>query len=311
MTNKFNSLKKIILIAGPTSSGKSNLGIRIAKKINGEIINADSMQIYKEFLILSSRPSLKDEKKIKHHLYGILSVNKYFSVGNWLVLVKKKVNEIIKRKKTPIIVGGTGLYFKAVTKGIGKIPEINLKFRKKIRDLHSKIGQKEFYKKLILIDPKSKKNISSEDTQRSIRAYEVKLFTKKSLYDWFLNTQSDFLDYDLKKFYIDIPRDVLLKKIEKRTNSMFKNNCMDEVKKFLRLKIDKSLTSNKLIGVKEIINYLDGLSNLKHTKELINIRTRQYAKRQNTWSRGHMKLWNMVYSKNTTNLLNKILKEIS
>ena len=90
MTNKFNSLKKIILIAGPTSSGKSNLGIRIAKKINGEIINADSMQIYKEFLILSSRPSLQDEKKIKHHLYGILSVKKYFSVGNWLVLVKKK-----------------------------------------------------------------------------------------------------------------------------------------------------------------------------------------------------------------------------
>ena len=311
MTNKLNSLKKIILIAGPTASGKSKLGIRIANKINGEIINADSMQIYKEFLILSSRPSLQDEKKIKHHLYGILSVKKYFSVGNWLVLVKKKVNEIIKRKKTPIIVGGTGLYFKAVTKGIGKIPEINLKFRKKIRDLHSKIGQKEFYKKLILIDPKSKKNISPEDTQRSIRAYEVKLFTKKSLYDWFLNTQSDFLDYDLKKFYIDIPRDILLKKIEKRTNSMFKNNCMDEVKNFLRLKIDKSLTSNKLIGVKEINDYLDGFNNLKQTKELINIRTRQYAKRQNTWSRGHMKLWKMIYSKNTTNLVNKILKEIS
>ena len=161
------------------------------------------------------------------------------------------------------------------------------------------------------IDPKSKKNISPEDTQRSIRAYEVKLFTKKSLYDWFLNTQSDFLDYDLKKFYIDIPRDILLKKIEKRTNSMFKNNCMDEVKNFLRLKIDKSLTSNKLIGVKEINDYLDGFNNLKQTKELINIRTRQYAKRQNTWSRGHMKLWNMVYSKNTTNLVNKILKEIS
>ena len=203
------------------------------------------------------------------------------------------------------------MYFKAVTKGIGKIPEINLKFRKKIRDLHSKIGQKEFYKKLILIDPKSKKNISPEDTQRSIRAYEVKLFTKKSLYDWFLNTQSDFLDYDLKKFYIDIPRDILLKKIEKRTNSMFKNNCMDEVKNFLRLKIDKSLTSNKLIGVKEINDYLDGFNNLKQTKELINIRTRQYAKRQNTWSRGHMKLWKMIYSKNTTNLVNKILKEIS
>ena len=311
MTNKLNSLKKIILIAGPTASGKSNLSIRIAKKINGEIINADSMQIYKEFSILSSRPSPIDEKKIKHHLYGILPVKKYFSVVNWLILVKKKVNEIIKKKKIPIIVGGTGLYFKAVTKGIGKIPEINLKFRKKIRDLHSKIGQKEFYKKLILIDPKSKKNISPEDKQRSIRAYEVKLFTKKSLYDWFSNTKSDFLDYDLRKFYIDIPRDILLKKIEKRTNSMLKNNCIDEVKNFLRFKIDKSLTSNKLIGVKEINDYLDGFNNLKQTKELINIRTRQYAKRQNTWSRGHMKLWNKVYSKNSTNLVNKILKEIS
>ena len=311
MTSKLTSLKKIILIAGPTASRKSSLAIRIAKKINGEIINADSMQIYKEFLVLSSSPSFVDRKKIKHHLYGILSVKNYFSVGNWLTVVKKKVNEIIKKKKVPIIVGGTGLYFNAITKGIGKVPEIDIKFRKKVRVFHTKVGQKNFYKKLISIDPRSKKHISPEDSQRSIRAYEVKLFTKKSLYDWFSSTRSDFLDYNLIKFYIDIPRDILLKNIEKRTNLMFKKNCISEVKNFLRLKLDKSLSSNKLIGVKEISDYLSGFSDLKKTKELINIRTRQYAKRQNTWSRGHMKLWMKVYSNDSTHLTKKILKAIS
>ncbi len=308
MSNKLNFPKKIILIAGPTASGKSKLALLLAQKMNGEIINADSMQIYKEFEVLSSRPSQSDEKKIKHHLYGFLSVKKYFSVGEWLILVKKKVEQIIKKGKQPIIVGGTGLYFNAITKGIGKIPEIKKNLRKKIRTLHLKIGQKEFYKKLILIDKKSRNYISPNDTQRTLRAYEVKLFTKRSLFEWFSKTQSDFLDYDLVKFYINIPKENLLKNIEKRTNLMFKKNCVKEVENFLYLRTDKSLSSNKLIGVREIKDYLSGFVDLKQTKELINIRTRQYAKRQNTWSRGHMELWNKVYSENLTVLSKKILK---
>ena len=119
--------KKIILIAGPTASGKSKLAISLAKKINGEIINADSMQVYKEFNILTSRPSKKDLKKIKHHLYGMISVKKSFSVGNWIKLIKKKVKYCQRKKIIPIIVGGTGLYFKAITRGISQIPEVKKK----------------------------------------------------------------------------------------------------------------------------------------------------------------------------------------
>ena len=163
--------KRIILIAGPTASGKSKLAISLAKKINGEIVNADSMQIYKEFSILSSRPSNLDTQKVKHHLYGILSVKKHFSTGEWLILAKDKINQCIKRKKTPILVGGTGLYFNAITKGISKIPTIENKLRMNIRNLHNKIGQKKFYQKLISIDPMSKSRVFSTDTHRTMRAY--------------------------------------------------------------------------------------------------------------------------------------------
>ena len=162
---------KIVLVSGPTASGKTNFSIKLAKKINGEIINADSMQVYKEFSVLSSRPSKKDLKKVKHYLYGILSVKKYFSTGEWLILAKKKINQCIKNKKTPILVGGTGLYFNAITKGISKIPQIDSVIRENIRNLHRKIGQKKFYNRLILIDPLSKNKISPSDTQRTLRAY--------------------------------------------------------------------------------------------------------------------------------------------
>ena len=173
--------KKIILIAGPTASGKSKLALEVAKKIKGEIINADSMQVYKEFSILSSRPSKIDLKKVKHHLYGFQPVQKHFSTGAWLKIVKKKINQCLKNKKTPIIVGGTGLYFEAITKGISKIPNVDVKTRNKTRELQKKVGQSKFYEKLLKFDPLVKNNIEPFDTQRSIRAFEVKKFTKKVL----------------------------------------------------------------------------------------------------------------------------------
>ena len=303
--------KKIILLAGPTASGKSKLAFHLAKKLKGEIINADSMQIYKEFSILSSRPSKNETKKIKHHLYGTISVRNYFSAGNWLKEVKKKVNSCIKKKKIPIIVGGTGLYFNTITKGISKIPDIDTKTRNHVRSLFKKIGFKKFYKRLLNLDPKVRGRILSSDTQRVQRAYEVKLKTKKSLFDWIANTKSDFLDFNLHKIYIDTPRSELLEKISKRIDQMFKENCVEEVKKFNKFKLKKSLSANKLIGVQEINQYLGELISLDDCKELINIKTRQYAKRQNTWARGHMKNWNKLYSKNFSILLKKTLKVIS
>ena len=303
--------KKIILLAGPTASGKSKLAIHLAKKLNGEIINADSMQVYKEFFVLSSRPSKVETKKIKHHLYGLISVKKYFSVGDWLKEVKKKVNYCLKKKKTPIIVGGTGLYFNTITKGLSKIPDIDVRTRDKVRTLFKKLGSKKFYEKLLEIDPKVKDKILSMDTQRTQRAYEVKLKTKKSLFDWIAKTKSDFLEFDLRKVFIDIPREELLRKISKRTEFMFEANCVVEVKKFNLLKLDKNLSANKLIGVNEINQFLKDRITLDQCKELIKIKTRQYAKRQNTWARGHMKNWNKIYSKNFSILLKKTLKVTS
>ena len=303
--------KKIILLAGPTASGKSKLAIQLAKKLNGEIINADSMQIYKDFSILSSRPNNKETKKAKHHLYGIISVKKYFSAGDWLKLAKSKINQCHKNKKIPIIVGGTGLYFNTITKGISKIPNIDIKTRSKVRTLFKKLGYKNFYEKLLDIDPKIKNRILPTDSQRTQRAYEVILKTKKSLFDWTMNTKSDFINFEIKRIFIDIPREELLKKISQRTESMFKNKCMEEVKKFNSLKLNKSLSANKLIGVQEINAYLKGSIVLDQCKELINIKTRQYAKRQNTWARGHMKNWNKLYSKDFSILLKKTLKVIS
>jgi tRNA dimethylallyltransferase len=303
--------KKIILIAGPTASGKSKIAIEIAKKIKGEIINADSMQVYKEFSVLSSKPSKIDLKKIKHHLYSFQTAKKHFSTGAWLKLVKKQINQCLKSKKIPILVGGTGLYFEAITKGMSKIPNVDLKIRDKIRELQKKTGQKNFYKKLLELDPLVKNKIEPSDTQRSIRAYEVKKFTKKSIFEWYKLRKSEFKQFQVFKIFIDVPREILLKKISNRVEQMFKNDCIKEVKFFLSLNIKPSLSANKIIGVQEIKGHLSGVLNRSQTKELINIKTRQYAKRQVTWSRGHMSDWNKLYSNSFSSLSKKILKVVT
>ena len=282
---------KIILIAGPTASGKSKFAIKLAKKINGEIINADSMQVYKELKILSARPSFKDYQNIKHHLYGFHNVRNNFSTGDWLKLSIRKITEIKKRKKIPILVGGTGLYFNAIIKGLVKIPNIPIRYRGKIRELHKNLGQKIFYKKLLELDPKSKNKINSTDSQRSIRAYEVKKFTNKSLHDWYQNTSSVYKDKDFFKIYINFPRDQLISKITSRTEKMIKMGAIREVQNFVKLKVKKDKSVNKAIGISEIKEYLNDEKKLDEIKEKISIKTRQYAKRQSTWARGNMRSW--------------------
>ena len=303
--------RKIILLAGPTASGKTKIAIKLAKRINGEIINADSMQVYKDFQILSSRPSENELRLAKHHLYGFQSSGAVFSTGKWLKLASDKINQIVKKGKVPILVGGTGLYFKAITDGISKIPNIKFSDRNSIRNLHTKIGQKEFYKKLIKLDPISKNKISPSDTQRTLRAYEVKKFTKKSIYQWAKKTKPLFKNYAFNKFFINTPKNQLLKSIELRTKSMIEKKCINEVIKFKKKRLKKSLSPNKIIGVQEIQRFLSGDLDQKNLIELMNIKTRQYAKRQKTWSRAHMSDWHMIYSSNSSILLKKILNLVS
>ena len=297
---------KIILIYGPTASGKSKFAVKLAKKINGEIINADSMQVYKELKILTARPLKKDFQKIKHHLYGFQSVKKNFSTGEWLKLVNNKILDLEKRKKTPILVGGTGLYFKALTEGLVNIPDIPIKYRKKVRSLHKKIGAKKFFSKLIKLDPLTKNYINPSDTQRSIRAYEIKLFTKKSMYKWFKNTKSSYANNNFCKICIDYPREELIERISSRAKEMVSSGAIKEVKEFNKLRISKTKSASKAIGINEIREFIAKKIQISEVIEKISIKTRQYAKRQSTWARGNMSDWIKI----NPNGLNKFLKKI-
>ena len=297
---------KIILISGPTASGKSSFAIKVAKKINGEIINTDSMQVYKQLKILTARPKEKDQKNIKHHLYGFQSVAKKFSTGAWLKLTIKKIQEIQKRNRIPILVGGTGLYFKSLSEGLAKMPNIPVKFRNKIRLLQKKIGQKNFYQRLIKLDPLVKNTINPNDAQRSIRAFEIKKFTKKSITNWFQSTKILFDPNSFLKIYLDFSREDLVERIGKRVDQMFEDGVVSEVKKFNKLKVKNENSSKKVIGIEEIGKYLTGELNLSETKERIYIKTRQYAKKQTTWARGHMKSWQKIDPKNLISALNKL-----
>ena len=297
---------KIILIYGPTASGKSVFAIKLAKKISGEIINADSMQVYKELKVLTARPIQQDYKNIKHHLYGFQSVKKNFSTGDWIKLVNKKILYCKKKRKVPILVGGTGLYFKALTDGLVDIPNIPMNFRKKVRSLHQRIGSKKFFLRLVQIDPISKNYLISSDTQRVIRAYEIKRYTKKSMYEWFKKTKPNYNPDNFYKIYIDFPRSDLLRRINDRSSAMIKNGAISEVRRFLKLKVPYSKSSYKAIGVRELREYLNKKIKIDDVIEKISIKTRQYAKRQTTWGRGNMSNWNKLnpYS------LNKFLKKI-
>ena len=297
---------KIILIAGPTSSGKSNFALKLAKKIKGEIINADSMQVYKQLQILTARPKKKDLKKIKHHLYGFCDVKKKYSTGEWLKILLNKIKDIRKRNKVPIVVGGTGLYFKALTDGLVKIPNIPMKIRKKIRLMQKKLGQRKFYNKLLKLDPLIKNKINRNDIQRSIRAYEIKYQTKKSIIEWFKKTKLFFSSDEFIKFYIDYPRESLINRINLRVEDMFKEGAIEEVRRFNKIKVKKENSSNKIIGIKEITNLLNKKCTIEQAKELIAIKTRQYAKRQVTWARGQMQSWQKINPNNLSLTLKKL-----
>jgi len=302
-------MQKIILIAGPTGSGKSEIALKLAKKMNGEIINADSMQVYKEIKILSARP--ESYSNVSNYLYGNISVKNNFSAGEWLKKVKLNLKKIIKKKKQPIFVGGTGLYFKLLTEGISNIPKIPDSIRTKARKLNAKLGNDEFYDLLIKLDPLIHNRIKKNDTHRLIRAYEVVTFTKKSLIDWQKKNKNYFSNYHFVKIFINPENSFLQKLLRLRLKKMFELGAVNEVKKFLKLKINKSLPANKILGIEEIKKYLEKKIPLEQAFEETFIRTRRYVKRQRTWFRGHMKDWTSIFNPNFDILTKKIINLVT
>jgi len=289
--------KKIILLFGPTASGKSKLAVDVAKEFNGEIINADSMQVYKEVKILSARPN---EESIKHHLYGFLSVKKNFSTGSWYKLAAKKIKEINKKGRTALVVGGTGLYFKALTDGLSEIPEVPK------ANMNSKLN-----KDYILKNPKIFKGIPINDKQRLQRALSVYKHTGKPLWLWQKKNKKIFKTTKLIKIFLQPTKPEIESRIKKRFDQMLREGAIQEAKNFKKIRVNSINSSNFIIGLKEISEFLSKKISLDELKEKVLIRTRQYVKRQYTWQRGQMKDWKGFTDTNYLDLRKKILSYLS
>ena len=299
--------KKIILLFGPTASGKSKLAVDIAEEFNGEIINADSMQVYKEIKILSARP---DKSKIKHHFYGFISAKEKFSVGKWYELIAKKIKEIKKRKKIPVVVGGTGLYFRALTEGLVKIPQVEKKDFSYLNPIGRWMMGNHYHKK----NPTIFEGIDRNDIQRVSRAISVYEGTGLTLKEWqSKENKKYFKSTDFVKLCLSPSKNELEKKIKKRFNQMLKKGALKEVRKYKKFFLEPAshISANSIIGIYEIGLYQQKSINIKELKERVLIRTRQYAKRQYTWQRGQMKEWKVFHDINYLDLRKKILSYLS
>ena len=274
-------MDKVFAISGPTSSGKTNLAIKLAQNIDGEVIGVDSRQIYKSIPIGTAQPSKKEIDAIPHHLIGIKDLNEPISAGEYAKLVDEKIYEIIDRKKVPILCGGTGLYFKALFEGIFSESKTDLDIRKRLEKEYD-IDKEVLYKKLESIDPNYALKVHINNKKRLIRALELYETTGKNMSDNFLseNEKSDFHDRFFT-VYLKMSRPILQKRIVKRTNYMLENGLIEEVKNI----IDKGYDVSQLdyIGFDEIASYLITNMSLEEACEKIIIRTRQYAKRQLKW----------------------------
>ncbi|AFB21105.1 tRNA (adenosine(37)-N6)-dimethylallyltransferase MiaA [Rickettsia canadensis] len=282
--------KEIIILCGPTASGKSYLGHEFAKAYNGEIINIDSMQVYKETPIITASPSQIYKTEIPYHLYNFLSITEDFSVIKYLKLAAKKIKEIISRGKLPILIGGTGLYINSLVFGYNNIPDITEDLQKQARELHSKIGNIELWNKLEKLDPLAASKINQNDTQRLIRAYEVFKQSGKSIFCFHTLPKEQILsEFNFKIIFLNPERKFLYKTCEQRLQKIFKEGSIDEIALIKKQLIPQDYLNLKAVGVKEILAYLDGNLTLDDALSATQIRTRRYAKRQVTWFKNQIK----------------------
>lgn len=301
--------EKIILLSGPTATGKSSLALKIAETIGAEIINADSIQLYRDLSILTARPNTENEK-IKHHCYGFLNGDINWSVGKWINEVKKIINDIIERKKVPIIVGGTGFYFKAITDGLSPIPDIDKSIRLEIESELEKNGLEKLYKKLNIIDVDASERINPNDKQRIMRALEVYEGTKKKISDFWLMDRKKIINQFSINFKIDADRDWIYKNCDLRVDNMFKNGVIEEVEHLLNKNYSATSPIMKAIGVNEIRSFLNNEISIDRASELIKFKTHHYAKRQITWMNNQMISWNSINTQYSNKIINEIIKKL-
>lgn len=275
----------VYVIGGPTASGKSKLAVELAKKVNGEIISADSMQIYKEMNIGTAKVNKEEMQGIQHYLVDFVSPDERYSVSNFKKDAEKAIEEILEKGKTPIVVGGTGLYIDSLIYGIEfQNEEVDLEYREKLNKIADEKGLESLYKKAQEIDPEAMKKISINDRKRIIRVLEIYHKTGKTKTEQELQSRKNEVKYEYKVFAITMDREKLYERIEKRIDFMIEQGLIEEVKQILE-KYHTFPTAMQGLGYKEVVEYLEGSCTKEEMIEKIKKETRHYAKRQLTWFR--------------------------
>jgi len=277
--------KKVLILFGPTASGKSNIALKISANVKATIINADSMQVYKNLRILTSRPSEEDEKKVEHKLYGIIDGMQNFSVASWLELAREEIHISWNQNTLPILVGGTGMYLKSLIEGISEIPSIPDSIKLETEETLENNGLEYLYK--TLIESNKHTVINKQDKQRIIRAFNVLKFTGKSIEEWQKVNKKILEDVDYEIYIPPIDREKLYKASEERFDEMFKKGAVEEVRGLLEQNLDIHCSVMKAIGVREIQRYLNNEISEERCVNLSKKNTRNYIKRQLTWIRGN------------------------
>ena len=287
---------KAVLIAGPTASGKSALALALAEKLGGTVINADSMQVYSHLRIITARPSPEEEARAPHRLYGTVDEAENYSVGRWVADVGQVLAAIAAEGRIPIVVGGTGLYFKALTSGLAAVPPIPAEVRAQVRARVDTEGVSALYAELIARDPETAHRLMPLDRVRICRALEVILATGRSLSQWHQEGgMAPLLDpARAAKIFLTCERTELVARIDKRFAAMLEAGALDEVRALAARHLDPLLPAMKAHGVPWLIRHLNGEISLDEAAEGGRMDTRRYAKRQVTWFRGQMTDWTAV-----------------
>ena len=282
---------RIWLIAGPTASGKSALALRLAQEIGAEIVNGDALQLYADLRLLTARPSLEEEAQAPHHLFGTVDAADGWSVGRWQRAATSALGEIAERGRPAVVVGGTGLYFRALTHGLADVPQTPAEVRRASAADFDALGEAAFRDRLAQVDPAAEARISPADRQRLSRAWEVYAATGTSLSDWQARTDPALEPASWNAVALEPPRAALYDRCDVRLKNMIDLGALDEVAALAARRLDTALPAMKAVGYRELAAYLRGETSLAEGLEAAQRETRRYAKRQSTWLRGQMADW--------------------
>lgn len=285
---------RLTLIAGPTASGKSRLALDMAEKTGAVIVNADSQQLYADLRVLSARPSIEDEARAEHRLYGVADAAESWSVGRWTRAVMPLLEELAAQDRPALLVGGTGLYFNALTRGLADIPAVPDAVRDTVQAAYDLEGEAAFRRRLAEVDPTAAAAITPGDRQRLIRALAVAQATGRSLSEWKADTKPMLAPGAYEALVVDPPRDRLYAACDVRVSQMIQHGALDEVRTLLARNLDPTLPAMKAVGVPELAAHLSGATTLDQAVAAIRLSTRHYAKRQLTWFRNQTSDWARV-----------------